>query len=288
MTPVLRRRRAGDPPGVVLFLNAGDPSGGDLEQLLLACDEHDVAAVELAVPFPDSPTDGPVVRRSAARALAGGATFASVLATVAAVRPRLARTRVVLLADWAHSVRPLGLPAALARVAEAGSDAVLLHGLPPRLRDEYRATAAAAGLPVVTTCYHGRSSPQTLQDAAEHATAYVYLVSRFGRTGGSRPLDVPGLTDDVAALRAHRDVPVAVGFGVRGAREVRQVGATGADAAVIGSAAVTAVEEGLATGDLHGTFRAYLAAVTDHRTPVGAAARSHRTTERTHDAHPHA
>ncbi|MDO5500808.1 MAG: hypothetical protein Q4F67_14125 [Propionibacteriaceae bacterium] len=51
-----RLRAPNGGPGIVLFLNAGDPAEADLELILLACDRHGIAAVELAVPFPDSPT----------------------------------------------------------------------------------------------------------------------------------------------------------------------------------------------------------------------------------------
>lgn len=255
---MIARRAEGEPPGVILFLTAGDPPGEELVDLLLACDDAAIAAVELAVPFPGSPTDGPAVHRSADRALAASWDLDATLELVRRARPRMARTRVVLLADWSWSLADRTLSIVMEDIRDAGADALLVHGLPRDVRARVTAAASEACLPLVTTCFHGMSRPSVLRQAADETGSYVYLVSRFGRTGGSAPLDVPGLTQTVAQLRAHRDVPVAIGFGVRGAAEVAAVAETGADAAIIGSAAVLAVEQGRVQGDLPHRFRRFL------------------------------
>ncbi len=151
-----------------------------------ALDDSGVECLELAVPFPDSVTDGPVVRRSARRALDAGVTAAAVLDAVAAVRPRLRRLRIALLADFGHTVKGPGLAAFTARAADAGCDGLLLHGLPPRLREPYLDAAARAGLPVVATCY-AVSRPEAVARAAADASAYLYLVAHYGRSGTTAP-----------------------------------------------------------------------------------------------------
>uniref|UniRef100_UPI0015EFE275 tryptophan synthase subunit alpha n=1 Tax=Streptomyces phytophilus TaxID=722715 RepID=UPI0015EFE275 len=70
-TPFFPGRTPRD-PGLALFLNAGDPGLEHTRDLLLLFDGLGVDCVELAVPFPDSVTDGPVIRASARRALAAG------------------------------------------------------------------------------------------------------------------------------------------------------------------------------------------------------------------------
>ena len=56
---------------------------------MLALDEAGVDWLELAVPFPNSVTDGPTIHRSAQRALDAGTDLDATLAFVARVRPRL-------------------------------------------------------------------------------------------------------------------------------------------------------------------------------------------------------
>ncbi|WP_407563177.1 tryptophan synthase subunit alpha [Streptomyces sp. 184] len=224
-------------PGLALFLNAGDPGLDRTHDLLLLFDDLGVDCVELAVPFPDSATDGPVVRASAQRALAAGTGVDEVMALVERVRPRLRHTKIALLADWRYSVRPLGVEPFLRRSRSAGADAVLLHGLPPRAADAYWLAAEHTGQRVVTTCY-ANSPGDVLARAARHSTAYIYLVASYGRSGTAPPPDPARLRPAVRALHRTAAAPVAVGFGVRTRHDVRAVGSLGAQAAIVGSALV--------------------------------------------------
>src|SRR5436305_2742417 len=138
-------------PGLAVFLNAGDPPFEVLREVMLLLDECRVDCIELAVPFPNSASDGPVIRRSADRALADGVDRDRVLAFVERVRPELSHLKIALLADWSHSIKGLQLPDFIARVKASGADGLLVHGLPPRLRQQYYEAAVAAGQPIVTT-----------------------------------------------------------------------------------------------------------------------------------------
>ncbi|WP_443067940.1 tryptophan synthase subunit alpha (plasmid) [Streptomyces sp. NBC_01351] len=247
---------------MALFLNAGDPPLPVLRDLVLMLDEEGVDCLELAVPFPDSITDGPVVRRSASRALErGGAGLDDVLAFIADVRPHLAHLRIALLADWSHSLKHRDLATATREIAASGADGLLVHALPPRLRAEHLESAAAAGLPVVTTCY-AKSEPETQAQAAAHASAYLYLVAHYGRSGTAPAAGHAALARTVTGLRAHTNSPIAVGFGVSTRQDVEAVGAAGADAAIIGSAAVAAVERAQEAGrDVTEAFREFVRSV---------------------------
>ncbi|MDP9607823.1 tryptophan synthase subunit alpha [Streptomyces hygroscopicus] len=249
--------------GLAVFLNAGDPSLPVLKDCVAMLDESGVSCLELAVPFPDSPTDGPVVRRSADRALAEGVGFAETLAFVAAVRPSLKRLRIALLADWSHSLRAAS-PADYARaVADSGIDALLAHGLPPRLRPAHHEALREAGLPEVTSCYPA-SPPATVAEAAAHATGYLYLVARYGRSGSGTPsAGHAGLAPVVGSLRDLTASPIAVGFGVSTAEDLASVALSGADAAIVGSAGVAVVERARETGaDPVDAYRSFITTLT--------------------------
>lgn len=234
-------------PGLALFLNAGDPPFDVFRELVLRLDAHRVDCLELAVPFPNSPSDGPVIRASADRALADGVERDAVLRFIEQVRPELTHLKIALLADWRHSIRDLPLREFLERVRDSGADGLLVHGMPPRLRPGYYEEARAVGQPIVTTCY-SNSSPEVLEEAADNGSAYIYLVSAYGKSGTVGPPDHSTLVPVLEALRARTKVPIAVGFGVKTARDVEGLGVVGADAAIIGTAGVARVADARATG----------------------------------------
>lgn len=241
-------RRADGELGLALFLNAGDPPLDVLVDLVRMLDECGVDCLELAVPFPESVTDGPVIRRSAQRALESGVGLDDVLAFIAAVRPRLSRLRIALFVDWSHTVKYRSLPSVIGDIAGSGADGLLVHALPPRVRAGYYEATRDAGLPIVTTCYHNASSAQVMAEAAAHASAYLYLVAHYGRSGTAPAAGYAELASTVATLRAGTTFPIAVGFGVRTRADMATIHDCGADAAIVGSAGVARVENALANG----------------------------------------
>jgi tryptophan synthase alpha chain len=90
------------------------------------------------------------------------------------------------------------------------------------------------------------STDQRLKSIAEVSTGFLYAVSRTGVTGTRQEL----ATDArllVKRLRRYTKLPIAVGFGISTAEQVQEV-AQFADAAVVGSAIVQAVENAAPQG----------------------------------------
>ncbi len=250
--------RAPGHPGLALFLNAGDPPLDTFRELVLLLDAARVDCLELAVPFPNSASDGPVIRESASRALADGIDTDAVLRFVEQVRPELSHLKIALLADWSYSIKRTPMPEFLQRVRASGADGLLVHGLPPRLRQGYYEAAQDAGMPIVTTCYSSSEEP-VLDEAAEHGSAYIYLVAAYGRSGTVGPPDHSVLVPVLQRLQSRARVPVAVGFGVKNRSHIEGLGAVGADAAIVGSTCVARVAAAREAGrDVVEDFRGLL------------------------------
>ncbi len=243
-------------PGLALFLNAGDPPLDVFEDLILMLDENRVDCLELAIPFPNSASDGPVIQASAARALEDGVDREAVLGFIERVTPQLSHLKIALLADWSYSIKPMRMPEFLELVKASGAHGLLVHGLPPRLREQYYEAAKAVDQPIVTTCY-ATSDPAVLDEAAEHGSAYIYLVAAYGRSGTVGPPDHSALVPVMERLRKKTDVPIAVGFGVKTRQHIEELGQVGADAAIVGSSCVARVTAARDAGrdvveDFHG------------------------------------
>jgi tryptophan synthase alpha chain len=115
------------------------------------------------------------------------------------------------------------------------------------LRERHLRDAEQAGLPVVTTCYV-RSASAVREAAARDATAYLYLVARYGRSGTAPEGGFADLGRVVDRLRLIARAPLAVGFGVRSRADVDRVARTGADAVIVGTAAVEAIDQAVVAG----------------------------------------
>ncbi len=222
--------RALEELGLAVFPQRGRPTAARPRRPRRPCSTHRAStASNLPFPSPTRPPTGPWCARSADRGLAQGAGLRETLDFVAAVRPGLKRLRIAVLADWSHSLRTAA-PAVYARVvADSGADALLAHGLPPRLRRAHHGALRAAGLPEVTTCYpasslghrHRGGGPRLripLPGRALRAQRRRNARRRPRRSGAVRRL--PCATSP--------SPPIAVGFGVSTADDLRSVARSGA------------------------------------------------------------
>jgi tryptophan synthase alpha chain len=238
IAPVLAARRAQGQAALIPYLTAGDPSLALTPALVRAAVEGGADLIELGVPFSDPMADGPVLQRSAGRALAAGTSLPRVLETVAELRRDLA-TPIVLFGYYNPFFR-YGVEAVARDAAAAGVDGFLCVDLPPEEAGDLRAAAERAGLDLVALL--APTTPRArVRQIARAASGFLYFVSVLGVTGGraTLPEELPGL---VAAVRAVTDLPVGVGFGVQSPEQAAWI-AGFADGVIVGSALARIVEE---------------------------------------------
>lgn len=234
------RARAEGRAALVGYLTAFDPNRrGSLDRLLAAC-EAGLDVLELGVPFSDPTADGPTIQAAMTRALAAGASVPGALSLVAEVRARF--DVPIVLFSYVNPLLRHGPEDLVEEACKAGADALLVVDLPPEhaavLRGPARARALDwVGLVAPTT------TPARRARVLEASSGFVYAVSLTGVTGA--PLDPadPRLHASLAELRAQSPIPIAVGFGVRKADDVRAL-APHADGVVVGSALVEAGQRG--------------------------------------------
>ncbi len=224
---------------LIPFVTAGHPDRACSAAILRCLAESGADLIELGMPFSDPMADGPTIQAASERALAAGTTLAAVLQLVAGLRRGNAQVPVVLMGYYNPLLR-FGLPEFVRQAVAAGVDGLLLVDVPPEERDELQPLCDAAGLHLITLLAP-TTPPARAAELLAAASGFVYYVSMTGVTG-TQQLDSCAIADQVAALRQHSPVPVAVGFGIRTAEQAAAVAAF-ADAVVVGSALVNIIEQ---------------------------------------------
>ncbi|KAL6893899.1 hypothetical protein ACP4OV_007997 [Aristida adscensionis] len=239
VSQTLSRLKAKGKTAFIPYLTAGDPDMATTAEALRLLDACGADVIELGVPFSDPYADGPVIQASAARALAGGATPARVLAMLKEVTPELS-CPVVLLSYFGPVVRR-GPAHFAAAVKEAGAHGLLVPDLPYVATCIMRSEAMRNNLELVllTTPTTPAERMKVITEASE---GFVYLVSVNGVTGPRENVNslVKSLIRDVKQVT---DKSVAVGFGISKPDHVKQIAAWGADGVIIGSAMVRQLGE---------------------------------------------
>jgi len=222
--------------GFIVYIGAGDPNLEATRQLALAFDRIGVDVLELGVPFSDPLADGLVNQLAAQRGLESGATPAKVLETVAAIRQQ--SQIPIVLYIYFNLMHRHGLEKFIHDAARAGVDGLLALDLPPEESEDYEALMAKARLCVIYLV-----APTTPENRIElivkRGTGFIYCVSREGVTGMQQTVS-QGIGEMTARIRAHTDLPIAVGFGISTPDQARTVAAS-AEAVVVGSAIVNQI-----------------------------------------------
>jgi len=231
--------------GFIVYIGAGDPDLEMTRRLALAFDKIGVDVLELGVPFSDPLADGPVNQQAAQRGLESGTTPGKVLETVAAIR-RDSQMPIVLYIYF-NLIHRRGLEKFVRDAAAAGVDGLLALDLPPEESENYEALMARAGLSPIYLI--APTTPESrIELIVRRASGFIYYVSREGVTGMQKSVSetIGAMT---AKIRAHTNLPIAVGFGISSPDQAREV-ARNADAVVVGSAVVQQIAEHGRSDDL--------------------------------------
>ena len=237
--------------GLIPYIAAGDPSAAITVDLMHALARAGADVIELGVPFSDPSADGPVIQRATERAIRNGVGLEATIECVRAFRRDAESTPVVLM-GYANPFELMashrgGLTALAAELHDAGVDGVLVVDYPPEESEDFAAALKHAGVASIYLLAP-TSSDERIACVARAASGYVYYVSLKGITG-SAALDVAAVAEKLPLIRAHTAIPIGVGFGIRDAVSACAV-AEVADAVVIGSRIIEAIESAPAGGEI--------------------------------------
>ncbi len=224
--------------GFVVYIGAGDPNLKATEALALAFDQVGVDILELGVPFSDPLADGLVNQLAAQRGLASGTTPSKLLETVAAIREQ-SQIPIVFYVYF-NLLHRYGVKKFIHDSAKAGVDGLLVLDLPPEESENYETLMADAGLCVIYLI--APTTPdERIEFIVKRGTGFIYYVSRIGVTGMQEKIS-DTIAQMTAKIRAHTDLPIAVGFGISNPEQAKTV-ASYAEAIVVGSAVVNQIAQ---------------------------------------------
>jgi tryptophan synthase alpha chain len=221
--------------GFIPFITAGDPDLETTRELLIELSGSTV--IELGVPFSDPMADGPVIQRSSERALRHGLGVGDILQVVATVRREI-ETPIILF-SYFNPLLQFGLKRLAEEAKAAGVDGVLVTDLSPEEAGEFDSELRANDLDMIFLIAP-TSTDERLKLVADRARGFIYAVSRAGVTGVRTNVSAEA-EKLVSRMRNFSSLPIAVGFGISTAEQVKDVQRY-ADAVVIGSAIVAEIE----------------------------------------------
>jgi tryptophan synthase alpha chain len=215
----------------------GYPTFEDSFKIIEAMVEAGVDLMELQIPFSEPIADGPVILHANQKALAGGATVQECLdfaqkVTQAFDTPFLFMTYYNIL--FKYGVDRFG-----ATMSERGLRGAIVADLPPEEGEEYLTAMEAYNLAPIFI-FSPTTPDERMKYLASFARGFVYCVARKGVTGADTTFSEE-LERYLARCRRATNLPLALGFGVKGKKDIDFLKGK-VDIAVIGTQTIQLID----------------------------------------------
>jgi tryptophan synthase alpha chain len=237
--PLFESCRTQGRAALIGYLPTGYPDVVTSIDAMIALVESGCDIVEVGIAYSDPGMDGPTIAAAAEVALRGGVRVRDGLRAVEAISK--AGGKAVVMTYW-NPVLRYGVDAFSRDLAAAGGLGLITPDLIPDEADDWLVASDEHGLDRIFLVAPS-STPERLASTTAASRGFVYAASTMGVTG-ARDAVSNAAPELVARVRAISDIPVGVGLGVRSRAQAAEIGSY-ADGVIVGSALVSALDQGL-------------------------------------------
>ena len=223
------------------YITAGYPSTAGTIEIMNILAAHGADIIELGFPFSDPTADGPTIQESSQYALDHRFTLKDYFSVLEKFRSSHPNIPVVIFSYY-NPIFHFGIESFVKTVHQLGADAFIIVDLPFEEQAEIR--------PVIDRYYMHliqllapTTDDKRKQTILAQATGFVYQISLRGVTGTRDTLDFD-ITDTIRGVKGMTSLPVAVGFGISKAAQIKKI-LSSVDGIVVGSALVETIRDNL-------------------------------------------
>lgn len=234
----IRQRLQTKPILLMTHIVIGYPSLEASRQIVAAMVAGGVDLMELQIPFSEPIADGPVILKANQQALAAGIRVADCLDFAAEMAQ--AHPIPFLFMSYYNILFRFGVERFAAAMAERRLTGAIVPDLPPEEGQAYLKAMLGAGLaPILLLA--PTTTDERMRTIAACAKGFLYCVARKGVTGAETRF-ADELDGYLARCRRATQLPLALGFGVKQAEDVRFLKSR-VEIAVVGSRMIELMEE---------------------------------------------
>ncbi len=222
------------------YIMAGDPKPQFTPKIAGALVKGGVDILELGLPFSDPIADGPTIQAASVRALEAGTTPIKVLEIARQIKRKYDIPIVIM--TYYNPMFRMGLDRFCRLSKDCMVDGFIIPDLPVEEAADYQNAAQAYRIDTIFLAAPSTSNDR-LPKIVAASSGFLYLVSHFGVTGSRTTVQASTvrLIKRVLPYTSGK-IPLAVGFGISKPEHVTRIIASGADAAIVGSAFVNIIK----------------------------------------------
>jgi tryptophan synthase alpha chain len=219
-----------------IYLLANYPSRETFIEAVKICDEYNVDFLEIGFPFSDPIADGDTLEKACHETLQKY-NFNDTVDSFKEVQ-KIFKGKVYIM-TYTNIVYSMGIDNCAKRVGKISG--IILADLPVREMGPFEKGFKKHGINVIGFLTP-ESRDEDIKRAVKRTRDFIYFVSKRGTTGGAFALDEE-TQEKIGRVKASRR-EVFVGFGIKDRKDV-ELTFQYADGAIIGTKAVSELEEGI-------------------------------------------
>ena len=238
-----RELKAKNEAALIGYITAGIPTPENTIDIAKALIRGGVDILELGVPFSDPIADGSTIQAAVHQALKLGVTVQKVFNMVEQIKAK--HTVPIALLTYYNPIYHMGIEKFMETGQRHGVDGLIIPDLPIEESKDYRAAAKKHQIDTIFLVSPATSADR-FRKIEEATSGFLYIVSLYGVTG-TRSSIKDNTLNLVNRFKQYSsgNVNMAVGFGISKPEHIKQVISAGADGAIVGSAFVKIINQGL-------------------------------------------
>jgi tryptophan synthase alpha chain len=223
----------------IAFVTGGDPSIEKTKEFIFEMVRAGADIIEIGIPFSDPIAEGPVIQEANIRALNAGTTVEKLFNMIKELREEDNVSIPLVFLTYVNPVFRYGYEKFFKRASEVGLNGIIIPDLPFEEQASVKEIASKYEVDVISLI--APTSEKRIQQIAQNASGFIYLVSSMGVTG-TRSEITTDIFSIVQTIKSVTDVPVAVGFGIHSSEQAAKISKI-ADGVIVGSAIVKLIAE---------------------------------------------
>ena len=227
---------------LITFVTGCDPDYNTSQKILKELVKQGANVLEIGMPFSDPMADGPSIQKSNLRSLSTGTNMKKIFRLVSDFRKKNKVTPIVLM-GYLNPILSFGIEKFFKSAKSAGTDGLIVVDVPPEEDDEIFNTAKENNIDLIKLATPTTNS-ERLKKILKTCSGFLYYVSIKGITG-AKSADPKIVKNAINNIKKNTNIPVAVGFGIKGPKDAAAIANTGCDGIVVGSALVEIIGNSL-------------------------------------------